>query len=123
MAIVRDDLDCDAFAALLDRVGRRWDWTVHAYCLMPNHYHLVLETSVGHLSKGMHALNGRHAQRFNERHSRSGHLFQERFDARVIESEAYLQAACRYVVENPIRAGLARGAESWPWSGTPSFSS
>jgi putative transposase len=121
IAIVRDNLDCDAFAWLLERVARRWEWALHAFCLMPNHYHLVLETSVARLSKGMHALNGLYARRFNERHLRSGHLFQERFDARVIESDEYLESACRYVLDNPVRAGLAGSGEPWPWSGTSRF--
>jgi putative transposase len=119
MAIVHDDADCEAFMTLLERVVRRWSWSLYAYCLMPNHYHLVLATSVDHLSMGMHALNGRHARRFNERYLRSGHLFQERFDARVIESETYLEDACQYVLDNPVRAGLVATADSWPWSGSP----
>jgi putative transposase len=116
--IVRDDDDCAAFVGLLGLVARRWRWDVLAYCLMPNHYHLVLEATVADLSRGMHALNGRHATRFNGRHLRTGHLFQERFEARVIESEAYLDAACAYVLENPIRARLVDVVEGWPWSGS-----
>lgn len=118
IAIVRDDTDCEAFTTLLERVVRRWSWSLYAYCLMPNHYHLVLATSVDHLSMGMHALNGPHARRFNERYVRSGHLFQERFDARAVESETYLEEACQYVLENPVRAGLVAAPEDWPWSGS-----
>ncbi len=117
IAIVHDEIDCEAFVALLRGVSRSSDWRLLAFCLMPNHYDLVLETSVARLSQGMHALNGRHARRFNARHDRSGHLFQERFDARGIESESYLEAACHYVVNNPVRAALAHTADSWPWSG------
>jgi REP element-mobilizing transposase RayT len=114
--IVLDDVDCNAFMSLLRRVARLWTWQIGAFCLMPNHYHLILQTSVERLSMGMHALNGRYARRFNLRHSRTGHLFQERFDARLIESEAHLETACEYVLANPVRAGLVADPESWPWS-------
>lgn len=79
--IAHDEIDCRAFMALLRRVTVRWAWTVHAFCLMPNHYHLVVTATVERLSRGMHLLNGRHALRFNSRHGRTGQLFQERFDA------------------------------------------
>jgi putative transposase len=115
--IVLDDIDCEAFATLLARVAKQWRWRVAAFCLMPNHYHVVLAVTVERLSNGMHALNGRHARRFNERHLRSGHLFQERFDAQLIESEGHFEAACLYVLDNPVRAGLCADAADWPWSG------
>lgn len=116
IAIVHDDIDCNAFTTLLRIVTRRWSWEICAFCLMPNHYHVVLQTTVPCLSKGMHALNGRHARRFNSRHLRTGHLFQERFDVRLIDSEAHLEDACNYVLANPVRAGLVDDVESWPWS-------
>ncbi|MGH3115679.1 MAG: REP-associated tyrosine transposase [Gaiellales bacterium] len=115
--IVRDELDCDAFIRFFARAAQAWEWAVHAFCLMPNHYHVVLETKVERLSNGMHALNWRHAFRFNSRHCRTGHLFQERFDARLIETDAYLEEACDYVLNNPVRAGLCNRPDEWPWSG------
>lgn len=115
--IVHDIIDCEAFTTLLARVAERWRWRVAAFCLMPNHYHVVLAVTVERLSNGMHALNGRHARRFNERHLRSGHLFQERFHAQLIESEEHFEAACLYVLDNPVRAGLCDDAADWPWSG------
>ena len=115
--IVEDAPDCSAFVTLLARVARIWEWRLHAFCLMPNHYHAVVAARIEHLSRGMHALNGRHATRFNRRHGRTGHLFQERFDARQIESERYLEEACRYVLDNPVRAGLVQNALDWRWSG------
>lgn len=84
---------------------------------MPNHHHIVVAARLEHLSHGMHALNGRHATRFNRRHGRTGHLFQERFDARLIDGDAYLEDACRYVLDNPVRGGLVRHALDWAWSG------
>lgn len=115
--IVRDELDCHAFMRFFARAAQACEWTVHAFCLMPNHYHAVLETTVERLSSGMHALNWKHAFRFNSRHCRTGHLFQERFDARLIETDEYLEDACLYVLNNPVRAGLRERWEEWPWSG------
>jgi len=116
MAISRDDADRVAWVALLERTAKRFAWTCHAYCLMPNHFHLVVETELDDLSRGMNRLNGIYAQRFNLRHERSGHLFQGRFSVRAIEDEAYLTDACAYVLDNPVRAGLCESPEDWPWS-------
>jgi putative transposase len=94
---------------------------VWAYCLMTTHYHLVVATPTPDLSRGMHYLNGLYAQRFNGRWDRFGHLFAERFWSRLIESEEYLGAACNYVFENPVRAGLCESASQWRWSGGRAF--
>jgi REP element-mobilizing transposase RayT len=83
---------------------------------MGTHYHLVVETPVLRLSKGLQRLNGAYAQAFNRRHARTGHLFGDRFASWVVEDEEHLVAACRYVVENPVRAGLCAHAEEWRWS-------
>jgi REP element-mobilizing transposase RayT len=116
-AIVRDDDDRAAFVELLRLVTRRSRWVVHGYCLMNNHYHLVVETALERLSAGSHRLNGIHAQRFNERHGRTGHLFQDRFHARSLRDDEHLSRAVEYVRNNPVRAGLCATAEQWPWSG------
>ena len=116
IAISRDDVDRSAWVAVLDRMLDRFPLTCHVYCLMPNHFHLVLEGDLDKVSAGMHQLNGLYAARFNRRHERSGHLFQGRFGLRVIEDESYLEDACRYVLENPVRAGLCECVEDWPWS-------
>ena len=76
----------------------------------------MLETTRENLSAGLKQLNGRYARRFNKRHERFGHVFAERFSARLIESEAYLYDACAYVLVNPVRAGLCDRVEDWPWS-------
>jgi putative transposase len=112
-----DRADFAGFAALLASVVERFRWRCHAYCLMPNHYHLVVETPRVKLSRGMHRLNFLYAQSFNDRYDRVGHLFQNRFGARLIESTEYLADACTYVRMNPVRAGLCRSADDWPWSG------
>jgi len=111
-----DDADRIAFLDVLARVVERFGCVCHAYCLMGNHYHLVLETPLGNLSAGMRQLNGLYAQYFNRRHGRCGHLFQGRFRAILVEKETYLLAVARYVVRNPVRAGLCREAGEWQWS-------
>jgi len=90
---------------------------VHAWCLMTNHYHLIVETMTGEVSGALHYLNNRYAKWFNERHGRTGHLFGARFHAAVVESHQHLEAACAYVLLNPVRAGLAATAEDWRWAG------
>ena len=115
-AIFLDDQDRDAFVDLLGRAARRHAWTCHAFTLLSTHYHLVVEAACTALSRGVHAVNGRYARRFNSRHNRFGHVFAERFSARVIEGEEYLYDACAYVVQNPVAAGLCDRAEQWPWS-------
>ena len=114
--IYRDAEDRRTFLDLLGSVVRRRTWYLHAVCLMGNHYHLVAETTRDRLSLGMHRLNGVYAIRFNRRHARTGHLFGDRFSAYVIDSDEYLTDACRYVVNNPVRAGLCDHARDWPWS-------
>jgi putative transposase len=85
---------------------------------MDTHYHALVEARLDGLSAGCHLLNGRHAQRFNERHGRVGHLFGDRFHVRVLASEAHLAATRRYIRENPVRAGVCETADDWPWSGS-----
>ena len=114
--IYRDESDRRSFVHLLRRCERTWGWTCHAFCLMTTHYHLVLETTRPHLSGGLHELNGRYARVFNNRYGRYGHLFAERFSARVIEDEDHLYDACTYVLMNPVKARLCDRAEEWPWS-------
>ena len=111
--IYADDDDRNLFVLLLRLVRRRWRWHVLAYCLMDNHYHLIVTTELDRLSRGMHLLNFRYAQSFNDRHRRVGHLFQNRFDARVIEADEHFVAACAYVLANAERAGIV----DWPWRG------
>ena len=108
--------DSQRFLDLLGEVATRLRWRCIAYCLMTNHYHLVVETPAPNLSHGMRQLNGRYTQAFNFRHQRDGHLFQGRYQAILIDREAYLKEVCRYVVLNPVRAGLAPDVRAWRWS-------
>jgi putative transposase len=115
--IFRDGIDYAEFQRVLLRVRDVHEWTLHAYCLLPNHYHLVVETTRSELTNGMHTLNGRYAQRFNRRHDRVGHVFQNRFSSYVIESDEHLERALAYVRANPVEAGLCENAGDWLWSG------
>jgi REP element-mobilizing transposase RayT len=117
-AIFRDDADREKFLAVLEGTVTLRKWICHAYCLMGNHYHLIIETPEANLSRGMRSLNGEYTQAFNRRHRRAGHVFQGRFKAVLVEKERHLLELCRYVVFNPVRArgmGVKR-PEDWPWS-------
>ena len=114
--IFLDARDSQRFLDLLGEVATRLRWRCAAYCLMTNHYHLVVETPAPNLSHGMRQLNGRYTQAFNFRHRRDGHLFQGRYKAILVDREAYLKEVCRYVVLNPVRAGLAPDVRAWRWS-------
>ena len=94
----------------------RFDAEVLAFCLMDNHYHLVLRTSQANLSRLMRHINGEFTQAFNRRHGLGGHVFQGRFNAILVDSDSYLMELCRYVELNPVRAGLVSSADDWPWS-------
>lgn len=104
------------FLALLAETVERFNWLCHSYCLMENHYHLLVETLDPNLSQGMRHLGGVYTQRFNRRHDRTGHLFQGRYKAILVEKEAYLLELCRYIVLNPVRAGFAARPEDHAWS-------
>lgn len=114
--IVHDDRDRMLFLGRLAHVIDRFNWRCHAYCLMDNHYHLLIETPQPNLSQGMRQLNGTYTQAINRRHRRGGHLFQGRFTAILVEKEAHLLELCRYVVLNPVRAKLVTHPRLWAWS-------
>lgn len=114
--IFLDDVHYRTFMDIFDATTRRFEWICHRYCLLPNHYHLVVQTSRIRLSRGMHRLNFLYAQWFNAIHDRPGHVFQNRFGARVIEDDEYFESACEYLDSNPVRAGLCDRPEDWPWS-------
>jgi len=114
--IFKDDGDRELFLTTLWQVSERFHWLCHAYCLMGNHYHLVIETPDGNLSKGMRQLNGVYTQAFNRRHHRVGHLFQGRFKGILVQKESHYLEVCRYVVLNPVRAKAVKQPREWAWS-------
>jgi len=114
--IFKDDKDRGMLLNILEEVNDRYHWLCHAYCLMNNHYHLVIETPDGNLSKGMRHLNGVYTMRFNRHHGSVGHVFQGRYKAILVQKESHLLEVCRYVVLNPVRAKVVEGPERWRWS-------
>ena len=105
-AIYLNDTDRQRWLSLLGEVCVRYNWLCHAYCLMDNHFHIVVETVGGNLSAGMRQLNGVYTQWHNRAHGRVGHVFQGRFKAIMVQREAYLLELARYVVLNPVRAEM-----------------
>jgi len=114
--IVQDSQDRERFVSDLSKMARQYRVLIHSYCLMTNHYHLILETPDGNLSRAVQWLNVAYAAYYNRRHSYCGHLFQGRFKAILLDAGAYLQALSRYIHLNPVRAGVTRRAWAYPWS-------
>lgn len=114
--IFEDDADRQMFLDTLAEVIEQFNWVCYAWCLMDNHYHLLIQTPDGNLSKGMRQLNGVYTQASNRRHKRVGHLFQGRFKGILVDSDRYLLELSRYVVLNPVRAGMVKSPGAWPWS-------
>src|SRR4051794_22535210 len=110
------DGDRFVFLALLAKTVERYGWRLHAYCLMGNHFHLVVETPEANIAAGMQYLKSSYALWFNDFRPREGTLFERRYYSDVILEEGHLFALCRYVVLNPVRAGLCRPPADWPWS-------
>jgi putative transposase len=115
-AIFVEDRDRARFMDVLARVSTELGWRLHAYCLMTNHYHLVLDTPRLNLSSGMQRLNAAYAQWFNRHHELSGHLFRHRFYAGLVASDSHLLELMRYLALNPVRGGLCAAPADWPWS-------
>ena len=114
--IFLSDQDRENFLFVLGSVIKRFNWLCHAYCLMDNHYHLMIETPDANLSRGMRQLNGVYTQKYNWWHSKTGHIFQGRYKSILVEKENYLLELCRYVVLNPVRANMVQKPEEWQWS-------
>lgn len=114
--IYEADSDREDFLLVLEEVCARFNWSIHSYCLMSNHYHLLIETPDGNLSKGMRQLNGVYTQKYNRRNNKVGHVFQGRFKGVLVDGDAYLVELARYIVLNPVRAQMVRSAKEWKWS-------
>jgi putative transposase len=115
--IVRDPQDWDALLGLVLGTERRFGWRYDVFTLMSTHFHVVIRAPLTDVSRGMHWLTGAYAQRFNKRWGRVGHLFENRFHCWVMRDEAHWERTCRYVLDNPVKAGLCELAADWPWSG------
>ena len=114
--IYMDNEERETFLRIFGRLSKRHGWSLGTYCLMTNHYHLLVETPDADISVGMQLLNGQYAQAFNRRHGYEGHLFERRFAAQLVESDWHLLEVCRYIVLNPVRAGLCSHPAEWRWS-------
>jgi len=115
-SVFEDEEDRLRFLEILEEVVGRHRWRLHAYCLLPGRYRLVIETPQADLSAGMRTLNGRYTQEFNRRRGFGGHVFQGRFQGLLVEKGEPLLRVIRHVVLSPIREGLARKRKDWPWS-------
>jgi REP element-mobilizing transposase RayT len=114
--IFLDGKDRERFLSIFASVVDRFKWLCHGYCLMDNHYHVLIETPKPNLAEGMRQLNGVYTQRFNWHHKRVGHLLQGRYKAILVQKDDHLLALCRYIVLNPVRAGAVARASQWKWS-------
>jgi len=115
-AVFRSQRDREKFLSYLESANERYGAVVHVYCLMSNHYHLLLETPSGNLSQIMHHINSAYTVYFNTKHARSGHLFQGRYKAIVVDADEYALEVSRYIHLNPVRNGLAKYPEEYEWS-------
>ncbi len=117
--IFDDDRDRELFLEVLAGVVEKYHWICHAFCLMENHYILLIETPDGNLSLGMRQLNGVYTQTYNKTHNKTGHLFQGRFSSLVVEKETFLLKVCRETVLAPVRSKEVNHPRAWRWSSFP----
>ncbi len=113
--IFLDDADREAFIKGVQEAADLWNFRIAAYCLMSNHYHLLIQTPNGNLARGMRHINGVYTQRFNRRHKKDGQLFRGRYKAVLVEADNHLLEALRYIHRNPLRAGMVKSID-YPWS-------
>jgi putative transposase len=116
LPIYLDTRDRVGFLDLLADVVERGSWKCLAYCLMGNHFHLLVDTPNADLDRGMQRLQGVYAQHFNRRYEREGHLFHRRYGANALAADDLVRYVARYIVRNPVRAGICRNPGDWPWS-------
>lgn len=117
LPVFHDDSDRRIFLWLVGRSVRSHQWACFAFVLMTTHYHLLLQTPRPNLASGMQRLNSQYAQGFNRRHGFKGHVFEERYTSVHVQTDSHLLESFRYIVLNPVRAGLCHTAEEWAWSG------
>ncbi|WP_240744921.1 transposase [Desulforhopalus sp. IMCC35007] len=108
--------DRETFLKVLQEASELWNMRISAYCLMPNHYHLFVQTPDGNLSRCMRHVNGVYTQRFNREHKKEGQLFRGRYKAVLVDEESYLLEVLRYIHRNPLKAGIVKSLDDFPWS-------
>jgi len=111
----------DDFLDILCKIIKSFHFILHSYCLMHNHYHLLIETPEGNLSRGMRHLNGIYTKYFNKKYQRTGHLFQGIHKSIIVDKEHYLLQLSRYIAQNPVRAKLIEDPKDWPWCSYPKY--
>ena len=111
-----DKDDYQMFVALLEETSEVWNIRISAYCLMPNHYHILLQTPDGNIARSMRHINGVYTQRFNRRHGVDGQLFRGRYKSLLVSADSYLLQLVRYIHRNPVKAGIAKVPEDFGWS-------
>jgi putative transposase len=111
-----DSVDRTGFDRLLELTVKRYEWTLHAFCQLTNHVHLLIQTPKPTLSRGMQFLFGQYVAEFNTRHGRRGHLVQGRYKTVLVETQEHFLECLRYFAMNPVAAGLCDRPEDWPWS-------
>ena len=116
LPIFLDRKDRRRFLRIIAAVVEEFRWICHAYCLMTNHYHLLVTTPKPNIARGMERLNGLYAQGYNHKHEEVGHVFHRRYHSPLVESEAHLLETVRYIVRNPVRAGICPHPGDWEWS-------
>ena len=114
--IYLDKLDYKAFVELLQETSDAWNIRIAAYCLMPNHYHMLVYTPEGNISRAMRHINGVYTQRFNRRHHLDGQLFRGRYKSIIVNGDSYLLQLVRYIHRNPIKAGIVDDLKAYLWS-------
>jgi len=114
--IYLDKLDYKAFAELLQETSEAWHIRIAAYCLMPNHYHMLVQTPDGNISRAMRHINGVYTQRFNRRHRLDGQLFRGRYKSILVNGDSYLLQLVRYIHRNPLKAGMVDDLKAYSWS-------
>ena len=114
--IFHNDHDYDVFLRMLRKTVETFEWPLHAWCVMPNHFHLLAETPHANLGRGMLVLNGSYARRYNARFDRVGHVFQTPYRSKLVMTDEHFMEAMRYIANNPVRAKLCERAGDWPWS-------
>lgn len=114
--IFSDEEDYTLFVELLKEASSAWNIRICAYCLMPNHYHLLIQTPEGNISRSMRHINGVYTQRYNRRHGCDGQLLRGRYKSILVSADSYLLQLVRYIHRNPVKAGIAASPDDYPWS-------